>query len=70
MIISLTNNFLKPSYSGIRPIMDNKNKSMRDFIIQMEKDHSIPNLINLYGIESPGLTSALAIGKYIKNFLI
>ena len=50
--------------------MDNKNKSMRDFIIQMEKDHSIPNLINLYGIESPGLTSALAIGKYIKNFLI
>ena len=63
-------NFLKPSYSGIRPIMDNKNKSMRDFIIQMEKDHSIPNLINLYGIESPGLTSALAIGKYIKNFLI
>ncbi len=63
-------NFLQPSYSGIRPIMDSKNEAMRDFIIQTKKDHSVPNLINLYGIESPGLTSALAIGKYIKNLLL
>ena len=60
---------LQPSYVGIRPIMNNKNLSMRDFIIQTDSDHSIPNLINLYGIESPGLTSSLAIAEYIKEIL-
>ena len=43
---------------------------MRDLIIQTDSIHSIPNLINLYGIESPGLTSSLSIAKYIKDFLI
>ena len=38
---------------------------MRDFVIQDESIHSIPKLINLYGIESPGLTSSLAIAKYV-----
>ena len=60
---------LKPSYAGIRPILDNKNKKMRDFVIQSSVDHSIPNLINLYGIESPGLTSSLAIAKYVSKLV-
>tara|TARA_Y100000590_G_scaffold426900_1_gene536523 strand:+ start:1322 stop:2431 length:1110 start_codon:yes stop_codon:yes gene_type:complete len=60
---------LKPSYAGIRPILDNKNKKMRDFVIQSSVDHSIPNLINLYGIESPGLTSSLAIAKYVTKLV-
>ena len=60
---------LKPSYVGIRPIMNNKDISMRDFIIQTEEDHLISNLINLYGIESPGLTSSLAIAEHIKKIL-
>ena len=60
---------LKPSYSGIRPILENKSKSMRDFVIQDQSNHSISNLINLYGIESPGLTSSLAIAKYVRNIL-
>ena len=62
-------NLLKPSYAGIRPILDNKDKSMRDFLIQDQSIHSIPKLINLYGIESPGLTSSLAIAKYVKQLL-
>ena len=45
--------------------MNKKDKSMRDFIINSEKNHNIPGLINLYGIESPGLTSSLALAKHI-----
>ena len=67
---SFDSNLLQPSYAGIRPIMNKKDKSMRDFVIQTELDHTIPNLINLYGIESPGLTSSLPISKYIKDLLI
>ena len=36
---------------------------MPDFLIQGPEQHGVPNLINLFGIESPGLTSALAIGE-------
>ncbi len=60
-------NMLQPSYAGIRPIINKKDKSMRDFVIQTLNDHEIPNLINLYGIESPGLTSSLAIAKHIAD---
>lgn len=66
---SLDVNLLNPNYSGIRPIMNKKDKSMRDFIINSEKNHNIQGLINLYGIESPGLTSSLALADYIaKNY--
>ena len=56
---------LSPSYSGIRPITNKKDKSMRDFEISDKSHHNINSLINLYGIESPGLTASLAIAKYI-----
>ena len=62
-------NSLNPSYTGIRPIIEKKDKSKRDFIIQTDSIHSIPNLINLYGIESPGLTSSLALAQHIRNLL-
>jgi len=58
-------NDLNPSYSGIRPITNKKDKLMRDFEINTEINHGIKNLINLYGIESPGLTSSLALAKNI-----
>jgi len=66
---SFDSSLLLPSYSGIRPIMNKKDKSMQDFIIQEEKDHRIPNLINLYGIDSPGLTSSLALAQHIRDLL-
>jgi len=67
---TLDANLLTANYSGIRPIMKKKDKSMRDFIINSEKNHNIPGLINLYGIESPGLTSSLSLAKHIvENYI-
>ena len=65
----LDSDSLNPSYAGIRPIVEKKEKSKRDFIIQTDSTHSIPNLINLYGIESPGLTSSLAIALHVRDLL-
>ena len=60
---------LHPDYTGIRPKITGPNESMKDFSIQTENHHGLKNFINLQGIESPGLTSSLAIGKYISNLL-
>ena len=62
-------NKLHPDYTGIRPKITKPNESMRDFSIQTSDHHGIKNFINLQGIESPGLTSSLAIGKLVKNLL-
>ena len=64
---SINVDLLSPYYSGIRPIVDKKNKSMRDFLIHSSNIHNIPGLINLYGIESPGLTSSLSLADYISE---
>ncbi len=53
---------LQPGYAGIRPKINAPNEPVRDFLIQGPADHGIAGLVNLFGIESPGLTSALAIG--------
>ena len=66
---SLDINLLQPSYSGIRPIMNKKDKSMRDFIINTSAEHKMSGLINLYGIESPGLTSSLPLANYIAKLI-
>ena len=42
---------------------------MKDFSIQTQNDHGIKNFINLQGIESPGLTSSLAIAKYVSRLV-
>ena len=60
---------LHPDYTGIRPKITKPNEVMRDFSIQTTKDHGIKNFINLQGIESPGLTSSLAIGKFVNSLL-
>jgi L-2-hydroxyglutarate oxidase LhgO len=57
---------LEPSYSGIRPkLAGPDNDEFQDFIIREED--GFPGYVNLLGIESPGLTSSIAIGKYVKN---
>lgn len=56
---------LRPDYSGIRPKTAGPGSSAQDFIIQGPEVHGVAGLVNLYGIESPGLTAALAIGEYI-----
>ena len=56
---------LEPDYTGIRPKIYAKGQTARDFYIQCADEHGVSGLINLYGIESPGLTSAIAIGEYV-----
>ncbi len=61
---------LQPSYSGIRPKLSAANESAKDFMIQGPQTHKISGLVNLFGIESPGLTSSLAIAdKVVSSFL-
>lgn len=56
---------LSPSYSGIRPKISGPNDPALDFRIDDEETHGVTGLINLFGIESPGLTSSLAIAAEI-----
>jgi L-2-hydroxyglutarate oxidase LhgO len=56
---------LMPSYSGIRPKIVPPAVAKQDFLIQGPRDHGVTGLINLFGIESPGLTSSLAIADYV-----
>ena len=60
---------LAPAYAGIRPKISGPNESARDFCIQGPRDHGVPGLVNLFGIESPGLTSSLAIGEMVAELL-
>jgi L-2-hydroxyglutarate oxidase LhgO len=60
---------LSPAYTGIRPKLTGPGAEVRDFVIQGPADHGIPGLVNLLGIESPGLTASLAIGDYVKELL-
>jgi len=60
---------LQPAYAGIRPKLGTKENLHSDFLIQTEKDHQIRGLVNLLGIESPGLTSCLSIADYVMKEL-
>lgn len=54
---------LAPGYSGIRPKISGPHEPAADFVISGPSHHGIPGLVNLFGIESPGLTSSLTIAK-------
>ena len=60
---------LQPGYSGIRPKVGAPNEPARDFLIHGPREHGVAGLINLYGIESPGLTSALAIADHVATLV-
>lgn len=60
---------LLPGYTGIRPKITGPGEPMSDFAIQGPRDHGVAGLINLYGIESPGLTSSLAIADRVAGLL-
>jgi L-2-hydroxyglutarate oxidase LhgO len=62
---SLEDHSLVPDYAGIRPKINGKGEPLEDFIIQTQETHGLPRLVNLYGIESPGLTSSLSIGETV-----
>lgn len=60
---------LQPGYVGVRPKIYAPGEPAPDFAIHAEREHGIPRLVALYGIESPGLTSSLAIGDYVATLL-
>jgi len=62
---ALPDGALMPSYSGMRPKIVPPQIATQDFVIQGPREHGINGLINLFGIESPGLTSSLAIADYV-----
>jgi L-2-hydroxyglutarate oxidase LhgO len=65
----LQNGQLQPGYTGIRPKISGPNEPAADFRIDGPADHGVPGLVNLFGIESPGLTSCLAIARHVTNKL-
>jgi L-2-hydroxyglutarate oxidase LhgO len=65
----LQDNALVAGYAGIRPKINSPTDSSADFVIQSSKEHGITGLVNLFGIESPGLTSSMAIGAMVAEML-
>lgn len=61
---------LVPDYAGIRPKIHGPAEPQPDFSIQFEGSHGLGGLAALFGIESPGLTSSMAIGEYVADGLI
>jgi L-2-hydroxyglutarate oxidase LhgO len=60
---------LAPDYAGIRPKLGGPDEPARDFLIEGPGEHGIEGLVNLFGIESPGLTACLAIGEHVARLL-
>ena len=56
---------LEPAYSGVRPKLQAPGEPASDFLLQGPKTHGVARLMNLYGIESPGLTASLAIATEV-----
>jgi L-2-hydroxyglutarate oxidase LhgO len=60
---------LAPAYAGIRPKLAGPGAPAADFVISGPREHGVRGLVNLFGIESPGLTAALAIGEHVRDLL-
>jgi L-2-hydroxyglutarate oxidase LhgO len=62
---ALPDGSLQPAYSGIRPKINAPTGPAADFVISGPTEHGVPGLVNLFGIESPGLTSCLALAERV-----
>lgn len=60
---------LTPDYAGVRPKLAGKDQPAADFLIQDYSSHKVPGLIQLFGIESPGLTASLALGEHVRDLV-
>lgn len=65
----LPDGVLQAGYTGIRPKIAPPGSPEQDFMIKGPSDHGVPGLINLFGIESPGLTASLAIARHVASLL-
>jgi L-2-hydroxyglutarate oxidase LhgO len=66
---ALPDNSLVPDYSGIRPKLTGPGEAAADFMIEGPAQHGVPGLVQMFGIESPGLTSSLAIAEETVSYL-
>lgn len=66
---ALPDGALQAGYAGIRPKISGPHETAADFCLQGPAQHGVKGLVNLFGIESPGLTSALAIGEAVSQVL-
>lgn len=64
---ALRDGTLQPAYCGIRPKIQACGEPARDFFVQGPDEHGIAGLVNLFGIESPGLTAALALADHVRR---
>jgi L-2-hydroxyglutarate oxidase LhgO len=62
---ALQDGALSPAYSGVRPKVEGPDGLAADFCIDGPAVHGVPGIVNLMGIESPGLTASLAIGDHV-----
>jgi L-2-hydroxyglutarate oxidase LhgO len=67
---ALADGALVPAYAGIRPKISGPKDPAADFWIQGPSEHGVPGLVNLFGIESPGLTSSLAVAECVVAMLL
>lgn len=65
----LPNGALSPDYSGIRPKLTGPTEPQADFLIDAPAQHGLPGLVQMFGIESPGLTSSLSLADEIVGYL-
>jgi len=60
---------LQPAYAGVRPKISGPGEPAADFRVDGPAQHGAPGLVNLFGIESPGLTAALALAERVAALL-
>ncbi len=65
----LPNDSLMPGYAGVRPKISGPKEPGADFMIAGPETHGVPGLVNLFGIESPGITASLAIADHVASLL-
>ena len=61
---------LQPAYTGVRPKITGPGQPAADFRISGPLEHGLPGLVNLFGIESPGLTSSMAVAELVASVLV
>ena len=66
---ALPDGALTPDSTGIRPKLSRQGEPVADFAIHGPKEHGVPGLVMLFGIESPGLTASLAIAEHVRGML-
>jgi L-2-hydroxyglutarate oxidase LhgO len=69
LIPAIQDEDLEPDMSGIRAKLQGPGEPFRDFVIREESDRGLPGLVSLIGLDSPGLTSALAIAGHVAGLL-